>query len=74
MPERETDPIQIKREPSLQQQVRQIAEKEDSSFSSMVRIFMREGVAKRRDLLTASNQQNSHRSTHCQSFPAASSR
>ena len=52
MPEKKGQAIYVRCDPDLEEQMRKLARKEDRSFSAMVRVAMRECVAKRMHLLT----------------------
>jgi hypothetical protein len=52
MPEKKGQAIYVRCDRDLEEQMRKLARKEDRSFSAMVRVAMRECIAKRMPLLT----------------------
>jgi hypothetical protein len=51
MPEKKGQAIYVRCDRDLEEQMRKLARKEDRSFSAMVRVAMRECIAKRMHLL-----------------------
>ncbi len=76
MPGRMSDPIYVRCDRTLQEQMRKIAVKEDRSFSAAVRVAMREFVARRMHLLADEpcSIPLQPQDQPCQSYPTASSR